>query len=151
MIIAITSSSKTKSMKLVNALKKELSHGNTVIAGFRYPVHKIAKMFGWDNKMDERGKKLINTLYNAGIEYDRNIWIDKMEKLVRRVSKQKKTIIISDAETPHQIDMLRSVDNVRVIMCGEDVCRDTRLIDIYIDSEKPAEQTAREIIRMMKI
>lgn len=151
MVIAITSGSRSRSSKLSSALRKAMSNDDTITAGFRYPVHKIALMFGWDNQFDERGKKLINTLYNTGVEYDKDIWIKKMETLIKRSSKRKKTIIITDMESPSQADRIKNIDNIRLIVCGDnETMRKGGLIDVYVESDKSIDTLVEEIMKEIK-
>lgn len=148
MVIAITSGSRSKASKLSAALRKALSDSDTLTAGFRYPVCKIARMFGWDNKHDERGKKLINTLYNAGIEYDKNVWLDKMDAFIKRAKKQKKSIIITDMDSPEQARKIRDMESVRLIVCGDnDILHRSGLIDIYVDSDRTVDDIVGDILR----
>ncbi|MDP3013036.1 MAG: hypothetical protein Q8M92_02255 [Candidatus Subteraquimicrobiales bacterium] len=151
MIIAITTNSRSRSSKLCNELKKAMSNQDTMTAGFRYPVVKIAKMFGWDGRYDERGKKLINTLYSCGIEYDKDIWVKKMEKLVKKTHVKKKTIIISDIDSKKQVDMLNRIDSVRLIVCGDNAFLEKDgLIDIFVESDKPIEEVVAQIMKRIK-
>ena len=148
MIIALTTSSKGRTAKLAAAIKKALSDDDTVTAAFRYPVHKIARMFGWDNRLDERGRKLVETLYNAGTEYNKDLWLDKMEKFISRGNVSKKTIIITDVDSHRQVEMLKKMDNVKIIVCGDSSILGKRdLLDVQVDSDVSIDDAVSEIMR----
>ena len=147
MIIAILSTSKSRSAKISAQLRNALSDGNTLTAGFRYPVSQVAKMLGWDSNYDAKGKKLINAIYNAALEYDRNFFIDKMERFLKKNS-NRKTIIITDVEDQRQVQMLRRLDTLKMIVCGDnDTMLGQGLINVYVESERPVEDVVAEIIR----
>lgn len=143
----MTTNSRSRSAKISAQLRKALSDEDTLTAGFRYPVCRVAKMLGWDCKYDERGKKLISTIYNAALEYDRDFFIDKMETLVKKVSRRKRNIIITDVDDRRQVQMLRRMDTLRLIMCGDnDSLHRENLIDVYVESERPVEDIVAEIM-----
>ena len=138
--------SRSQTSKISSALRKRLGGDDCLSAGFRYPVYKIAKMFGWDGMFDHKGKKLINTLYNTGIEYDPKIWEYKMEKLLKK-SHKKKVVIISDLEHPCQAEMIKRASKSTLIICGSSEELDSGgLIDVYVDSDMSTEYVVNLIM-----
>jgi len=120
-------------------------------AGFRYPACKIAKMFGWDGKYDAKGSKLVNTLYNAGKDYDRDIWVRKMDNLLSKKTIKKKIVIITDMEDRSEYHCVSAIDNKKVIICGGlDDIQNSGIIDIYVDSSEPICYIVDKIMEKIK-
>jgi hypothetical protein len=128
-VIALATSSRSRTDKLYAKLKKELSDPDALCASFQYPVYKAAKMLGWNGKFDHKGRKLVSTIYGAGEEYDKEQFVRKMEALLLGI--RKKTVIVSDVKSKKQIDMLQSISGVKLIVCGDSRGKEDDLINVY--------------------
>ncbi|MDD2297519.1 MAG: hypothetical protein PHX79_06860 [Sphaerochaetaceae bacterium] len=128
-VIAIATASRSRSDKLYSRLKKELCDPDAIMASFQYPAYKAARILGWDGKFDLRGRKLVATIYNAGEEYDKDRCIKKMEDLL--VHSKRRAVIISDVKSKKQIDMLKSVAGIKLIVCSDNESQCDGLITVY--------------------
>jgi hypothetical protein len=67
------SSGKTTSSGILNKLFRDAGYVST-IANFAFGVKRIARLMGWNNVKDDRGRQLLIDIGMAGRKYDKDTW-----------------------------------------------------------------------------
>lgn len=72
--------------------------------------------FGWDGRKDERGRRLLQMLGDAGREYNEQFWKDKLvDKVLRYLFIDSGVVIVDDCRYENEFYCLDDVRNLRVI------------------------------------
>jgi len=79
----------------------ELAYGNG--------VKSIATSMGWDGIKDTKGRKLLQTIGEAGRQYDKDIWIKLVISQIELIASYNKeaVICITDARFPNEIKLIQ--------------------------------------------
>lgn len=86
-------------------LAKYLPHSK--IFHFADPIKECAKIyFNWDGNKDERGRKLLQQLGQAGREYDNDIWVKKLLDRIEKDDENIEFIIIPDWRFKNEFEFM---------------------------------------------
>lgn len=96
----------------VASLIYKLSGENVTFNPFAGKVKRIACMMGWDGRKDDRGRRLLQAIGQAGREYDPDIWI----KLWRRGNGE--FSIVEDVRFDNEAKEIRALGGVVVLVHG---------------------------------
>lgn len=94
---------------------------------FATPLKHLARTyFGWDEKKDERGRKLLQILgTEAGRGYDKDVWVKHMEKSIEASMKvmqnnnQDCEIVIDDIRFDNEAQLIRDLGGIVIHLASE--------------------------------
>lgn len=82
------------------------------IAPFAMGIKTIATVVGWDNKKDEKGRKLLQQFGNAGREYNENIWVEFTMGALSSAKIPFDVIIVDDWRFPNEYEWFLDKTNI---------------------------------------
>ena len=92
---------------------------------FATPVKEIAKMFGWDGKKDDRGRRLLQLIgTEIGRWYDDRIWVKKMAQRILDIEETNKyyqdqtMIVIDDVRFDNEAKLIKELDGFVIELKG---------------------------------
>ena len=91
-------------------LFKACTGGNSAaICSMADPLKKLAvEHFGWDRKKDARGRILLQILgTEAGREYNKDLWVDKLDSRVKKYSKET-IVIVDDVRFDNEVEYIEN-------------------------------------------
>jgi len=112
-IIAFTGNKQSGKTESYNELKKIYTDAVYKLS-FAEPVKKIAReQFGWDGKKDKKGRKLLQLIgTEVGRGYNSNIWVEKMEKILKNINYSNVIVIIDDLRFDNEAELIKKWNGI---------------------------------------
>jgi len=126
MLVGLTGPAYAGKSAVANALNERLGGGH-MIQPFAKPLKDMARMFGWDGKKDDKGRRFLQFLgTEIGRCYNNDFWVDQWAGAIVAVNGSICNAIADDARFENEVGIIRREGGLLVCVTASEETRSRR-------------------------